>query len=194
MTNPIAILMRLLWQTIRAPRRTGEEIVALNLPLRVGWEALVLSALLTVLLVAAAVLVMTGGPLGAYMHELYPSPLMAAAGQVFNSVVTVFAMLWIGRWLGGYGRLEGAVALMAWYQFFGLCTGLALIILAALLPWAAMGLGIGLIAVSLMVLTQFICALHGFRRPMLVFTGMVGFSLGLLMVVSLLTRAFVAMF
>ncbi|MFV0333799.1 MAG: Yip1 family protein [Tropicimonas sp.] len=194
MRHPLAALFQLVWQTIRAPRQTAEQIIALGIPLRALWEALVLSALLTVLLIASFLPLMAGDPGRALVAEMYPLPLVAAAGQIVNSVVSVFAVLWIGRWLGGQGRLEGAVALVAWYQLFGLCTGAILVLAGAVLPWAQIGLGLLLIAVSLVVLTQFICALHGFRNALVVFAGVVAASFGLVLAIWLVIGLLAAIF
>ncbi len=190
MRNFLASLLSLVWQTIRAPRRVAERIIALDLPVRTLWDGLLLSVLVTVILIVGLVLATPTDPAdpgGVALREIYARPIPVAIGQLINSVTTVFAILWIGRWLGGHGRLEGAIALVAWHQVFLLCMALAGMVVGAIFPAGMTIMLLVLLALYFYVLTQFICALHGFDNAALVLVGLVASMFGILVAVSLMT-------
>lgn len=184
MRDFLVTLVDLVWQTIRAPRRMAERILALDLPMLTAWEALALSVLATVILMVGLVLGTPGIPTDpgqSMMVTLYSGPFAVAISQSINSVLTVFAVLWIGRMFGGRGQLKGAVVLVAWHQIFLLCLALASMMLGALIPPSQTLLFFVLVGFFFYVLAQFICALHGFRNGALVLAGVVGIYLGILL-------------
>ena len=62
MSNNLPAIPTLVWETIRAPRPTAERILALDLPRRTLWEALIAAVLLTVVLVVGLVLAVPADP------------------------------------------------------------------------------------------------------------------------------------
>ena len=177
-------LFDLVWQTIQAPRRTAERILALDLPMHTAWEALALSVLATVILMVGLVLGtprIPSDPGQSTMATLYSGPFAVAIGQSINSVLVVFAVLWIGRLFGGQGRLKGAVTLVAWHQIFLLCLALASVLIGALIPPIQTLLFFVLLGFFFYVLAQFICALHGFKSGLLVLAGVIGIYFAILL-------------
>ena len=190
MSNNLPAIPTLVWETIRAPRPTAERILALDLPRRTLWEALIAAVLLTVVLVVGLVLAVPADPTdpaSVAMQEMYAQPLPVALGQIINAVVTVYAITFVGQWLGGRGTLNGALALVAWHQFFLLFMALAGIVVGVVFPFVLSMLIILMIALYFYVLTQFVCALHGFENGMVVFLGIIVAFLTLLILVAVLT-------
>ena len=184
MRDFLVALADLVWQTIRAPRRTAERILALDLSMLSAWEALALGALVTVILMVGLLLSSPGIPTDPEQSMIwspYSGPVAMAVSQFINSVLTVFAVLWIGRLFGGQGRLKGAVVLVAWHQIFLLCLALASMVMGALIPPSQSLLFLVLIGFFFYVLAQFICVLHGFRNGALVLAGVVVIYLGILL-------------
>ncbi|NDR55822.1 YIP1 family protein [Aliiruegeria sabulilitoris] len=197
MSNTLPGIPRLVYETIRAPRRTAEYILALDIPRRNLWEALVAAVLLTVVLVVGLVLAVPADPTdpaSVAMQEMYARPIPVVIGQLISSVVTVYAITFLGQWLGGKGTLDGALALVAWHQFFLLFLAVAGMALGLVLPAVLSILLIAMIVLYFFVLTQFVCALHGFENAMVVFFGIIIAFLTLLVLVAVLTGFISALF
>ncbi|MFD0980684.1 YIP1 family protein [Tropicimonas aquimaris] len=159
-------------ETLRAPRDAARRVIALNLPERVGWEALALGILLTVVIFGIPVelyLRDASDEEAEFVTQVWGNPLVVTFGQALNSVVMVFAIDIIGRFFGGQGNRAGAVALVAWHQIFILAIGVAGVLVGTMVPFVLSLVVIGLIVLWFFVLTQFICALHGFTNSLAVF-------------------------
>ncbi|RYH10517.1 Yip1 family protein [Tropicimonas sp. IMCC6043] len=197
MSTEIPSIPVLVWQTLRAPRRTAERILGLRLPPNVLWEALFLGVVITVIAVVGLMLAAPADPTDPAtmaLQEMYAQPIPVAIGQTLSAVITVFAITWIGRFFGGTGTLEGALALVAWHQIFLLSVALAGILAGLIFPPILSLLLIAMIVLYFYVLTQFICALHGFANPVAVFGMILVSFFALLLAVSVLTGILAAIF
>lgn len=197
MTTDIPSIPALVWDTLRAPRQTAERILALDLPRGVLWEALFLGVLVTVIAVVGMMLAAPADPTDPgtlALQEMYAQPIPVAVGQTISSVTTVFAITWIGRFFGGRGRLEGALALVAWHQIFLLSVALAGILAGLVFPPILSLILVAMVGLYFYVLTQFICALHGFDNALAVFGMILVSFFALLLAVSVLTGILAAIF
>lgn len=197
MSEEIPRFTALIGETLRAPREAARRIIALDLPERTVWEALALGILLTVVIFGIPVelfLRSATGPEAEIFAQIWGNPLVVTIGQTINSVVMVFAIYHIGRLFGGTGSRAETVALVAWHQIFVLTIGVAGVLVGTVLPFVLSLFLIALIVLWFYVLTQFICALHGFDNPVAV-VGMVLLSMvSIGFVVSIVTGIIAAIF
>ncbi len=197
MTQPLPGIPALVWETLRAPRLAAQRILALDLPRRTLWEALAAGVLLTVVIVVGLVLaspVDPTDPASVAMREMYSQPIPVATGQMLSAVATVYAIAYLGRFLGGTGDLDGALALVAWHQLFLLCVALAGMALGLVFPPILSMLLLAMIGLYFYVLTQFVCVLHGFENTVVVFIGILVAFVTLLFTVAAVIGVVAALF
>ncbi len=180
MTLTLPDLLRLAWETIRAPREAARVVMGVDLPRTARWEALFALVMVGTLLAIAITYLFTGD-LVMYLGVIPATPITAAIISVSASVITVFAIYWIGTALGGSGGFGDAILLVAWTQFVVICMQLAQLVTFLLLPAISVLIEVAASVISVWILTNFIAELHGFKSLAKVF---------LMMLVSLFGLAF----
>lgn len=162
MTLSLQTLLPMVWRTITNPREGAEEVLALGVPRQALWTilllVLVLSIILgqiTTLLVATAAGVTVQGPLA--------NPMITGVLQFALLVVTIYAIHFIGRSMGGKGSIDEAILLVAWLQFVMVCIQVVQTALMLILPPLASIVGIVGLVLFMWLLTNFIAVIHGFR-------------------------------
>lgn len=165
-----AFLMRMVRETLLAPRVAAATILSFDFAPVVGWTALLLMAVASTLLTHFSFAIMPADA-QAFWGAAMGSPLRTAIFQWVVLLISVHAIHKIGRWRGGYGTLKGAVILVAWLQFILLCVQVAQLLVQALAPPLADLLGIFGLVLFLWLLTNFVAALHGFKSLALTFVG-----------------------
>ena len=193
-TPPIPELIR---QTLSEPRRAANRILEMDLPASALWQSLVLVVILSVLAAKVTALITgvepaTGAEM--LMAGFTANPLMLGFVQGALLVVVVFSVHWIGRSMGGLGTFEGALALVTWLQFLLVCLQVAQGLAALILPPLAGLIGLAGIVIFFWLLTQFVCQLHGFRNPGMVFVMILISMLGVVFAMSMLLAVFGAIF
>ena len=177
----------LIRQTFADPRGAAQRIIGMELPIATLWQALALVIVLSV--IAAQVTAMLLAPAGMApdmgAEAMGPgfgiSPLTLGLLQGAILILMVFCVHWIGRALGGTGRLEDAVALVAWLQFLLVCLQVVQAFLGLAIPGLSALVGLAGLVVFFWLLTQFVMVLHGFGSAGMVFV---------MIVVSLLAVTF----
>jgi Yip1-like protein len=156
-------------QTVPEPRKIAREVQALTFPRRVLWQALGL------LLVAATFLGVISSILFPVDAEtfgtLVADPIMTGIAQGSISVLTVFAIYWIGRALGGAGSFDQALLTVIWLQFVLLIIELGVLFLGVFAPGLALLLWVMGMVMTFWILSHFIAEMHGFRSAGAVFGG-----------------------
>ncbi|KAF0675040.1 Yip1 family protein [Profundibacterium mesophilum] len=178
----------LVGDTLRAPRETFARLSAWRLSVPVLSQALLLVVVLSVLLAELSNLMVS------YLHPpgvgvMLLSPMFFGALQLALLVGMLFAILLVGRALGGHGDLAGSILLVSWLQFIMVCVQLVQSAALLLVPSLAWAIGVGGLVLFLWLLTNFIAELHGFTAlgrvfAMILFT-MLGVALGLSFVLAL---------
>lgn len=197
MTQPLPAIPTLLWETIRAPRDAAQRILALDLPRQTLWEALALGVVLTVVVIVSMVLaapIDPTDPTEAALQEMYAQPIPVVIGQMISAVTMVYAIALVGRWFGGAGTFDGALALVAWHQIFLLCMALGGILVGMVFPPILSLMLFAMIGLYFYVLTQFVCALHGFGNALVVFLMILVSFFAILIAVSIVTGILVTLF
>lgn len=164
-----------------APREAGKRIIALNLPIQALWIAL---GLVSILLTAAFTIILFSLPVHeeqyAELQDLMPafqSPLIVALQNWGQAIISVFLYHWIGRMLGGRGRLDEMLAVMIWLQALVLAIVILIGVLALTLPVLA---GLLVIFAAFWVFwanVAFIDAAHRFEN---MFLALAAFAIALL--------------
>ena len=171
----LADLQGLLRLTLVNPRAAAAALKALNLPLAIGWTAILLMS------VVSAGLGFVGFSMAPIemdpaMARLFGSPLNTALIQLGALALTGVLAFWVGQRFGGTGTLAQALVLVAWVQLPPILLQLAQIIAMQLVPALAPLIGLAGFALYAVLLSLFIAELHGFRSGVLVFFAMLGVS------------------
>ena len=167
------------------PERGGRAVLALNPPLPARWLAM-FAAVLAGVVLAYAPLVLTG------QLEGVPAPLTTAGLQTAANLFAVGAMTWIGRALGGRGRMEDALWLVAWLQALMVLVQLVQLAVMLVVPGLSGLVMVAAVALFFWLLTGFVQALHGFpaRFPVLLGVIVTMFGVALLVTAVLLLMGF----
>lgn len=157
-------LIALARQSLMDPIAGGRALIALNPVMAVRWMLLTASVIGSVVILYAPAAL-----LGA--TQTMPSPFVFALWQMVANLVAVVLITWVGRGFGGTGGFADALLLMGWLQ--ALTMPLLIVQLLVLVAIPALNLLVvtAAVAVSMWLLTGFICALHGFRSRLLVLVG-----------------------
>ncbi|MGO4908718.1 Yip1 family protein [Pseudorhodobacter sp. W20_MBD10_FR17] len=167
-----SFLLRMVRETIAAPRAGAAAVLNMGFAASVGWLALMLMAIGSTLLTHISFAMMPQEAQD-FWGAAMGSPMRTAMLQWVILLISVHAIHKLGRLRGGTGSLQGAVVLVAWLQFILLCVQVLQLVVEALVPAAAAMLGVFGLVLFLWLLTNFIAELHGFRSLGLVFFGIV---------------------
>lgn len=180
MTLDLPTLLRLAWDSVRAPREGARAIMQTAIPRSARWEALLLVVVVSVILGQISTYLMHGAP-GPVFAPFLANPVMSGIVQMSLTVIMVFAVYWIGAAMGGNGDFGDAILLIAWMQFIMICLQVIQFAAMILLPPLASLIGIAGFVLFFWLLTNFVAELHGFASLGKVF---------LMVIVSMLGAAF----
>ena len=179
-------------QSLTDPRAGLRQILALNLPRPILWQALLLVVLLRGFLeYFGAVVAFASGPpadlqeaeqmLFDVLERVLDQPMFLITMWGTWNVFGVFGLAWIGQMFGGQGRFDGALATIVWLGFVMLLVKAALTLLALALPFLGSLLLVVTTVIFFSVLTRFVAELHGFTEPLAVFFGII-LAMGVLII------------
>jgi hypothetical protein len=126
---------RLTATTIRTPALAARELLALGLPRSTLWLALILMAALQAFLFGLSDMLI---PSSAPLPMVFRSPIAFFTMAVFALVLTVYALHWAGRMLGGQGALEDVMVVIAWMQTLRVGVQLLALVLTLTFPGLAL--------------------------------------------------------
>ena len=172
-------------ETIRDPQGTARHLIALKIPRQAIWLGTALVSVLTVLLLRLSILPAAEDSL-TEVGKILAHPLWGTLVQAVSILVLVSMITFVGRLFGGHGQFSDALLLLVWLEFIVALLGLVQFVVFVLYPLAGAAISVVSSILFLWLLTQFICALHGFQRPWLVFLGMVVSFLALILAMSVL--------
>jgi len=154
-------LFTLIYETVIDPVAGGRAVIALRPPTPVRWMLLVAAILVSVVLMYSLP-VMTG-----QVADM-PAPWAFAGAQLALNVLVVALVAYVGRMFNGTGNFDDALLLMAWLQ--SVTVALFIVQLFVLIVVPALNFPITMIsvAISVWMMTGFICALHGFQSRLMV--------------------------
>lgn len=165
-----AFLMRMVRETLLAPRAAAAKMLDFGFAPIVGWMSLLLMAVASTVLTHISFAMMPVDSREVWGPAM-GSPIRTAMLQWVVLLISVHAIHKVGRWRGGKGTLQGAVVLVAWLQFILLCLQIVQLVTQALLPPLSDVLGIFGLVLFLWLLTNFTAELHGFSSLGMTFLG-----------------------
>lgn len=118
-------------QTVMQPRQAAARLSAYELPRAQLWPGLALVVVLNALAYQLSVL---SAELPAGFPSLLASPLLFTAMLALGLILTIYAIYYVGRALGGKGSFERIMTLLIWLQVMRLLVQLAAFILTPLSP------------------------------------------------------------
>ncbi|MDZ4134463.1 MAG: Yip1 family protein [Paracoccaceae bacterium] len=178
MIATLAGLMQMVRETLNAPRAGARRIMALDLPIKARWSALVLMAIGSAVLTHISFAMLPPNA-REFFGEAMTSPFRTAVLQFVAMVVGVHAIHRIGQMRGGQGNLADSIILVAWLQFILLCLQGVQILAQVILPLLAELIGLGGVVLFFWLLTNFVAELHGFKSLQATFFGVLGAMLAL---------------
>lgn len=181
-------LVTLFRLTLTDPRAGLRQVLRLNLPPGARWAGLALAAVASALVLHLGLL-LSPPPEELTVGLLFASPLQTAVVQMGVLLASVLLIHGIGRALGGTGRLEDAVLLVAWLQAIMVAVQVAQTLALLVLPPAAVVLGYVSIVLFFWLVSNLIAELHGFSSATKVFGAVLAVFVGLVIMMSLVLTA-----
>lgn len=175
-------LLRLARETITNPRAGAATILGLHLSVQALRIAFGLVVVLSMLLGELVVLITPPPPEGA----LNVSPVTMGLVQAAFLFVIAHAITLIGRWFGGTGSFEGALALIIWLQFIFLCVQVVQLLAMLVIPPVAGLITILAMGLFFWLLVNFIAALHSFTSLGMIFVATILTAFGIIFALSLI--------
>jgi len=127
-----AVFLRSLVQTsLRDPRAAAAMIAALPLGRDVLWTAVALIAALNALVISTT---FTLAPPVMELPSYFQMPLVLFVLMAGLMVLYVHALYWVGRAMGGRGRVEPLLAAVVWLQGLRLVAQMGVLVLTLALP------------------------------------------------------------
>lgn len=181
------VLSEMILDTAIAPRKAAARLISIGLSRNVLWQALILMIVLNAIVYWIGT---TAAPSGQPLPPMLATPFMFALTLGCGAVVTVFAVTFVGKWLGGEARLDDVLVLITWLQLLRLLVQLAAMVLSVLVPGLALLALMAINIYGLWVFANFIDVAHRFNSPLKAFgvilmAGM-GIAIGLAVMLSLI--------
>jgi hypothetical protein len=173
--------------TVRNPKEAATYILGQNLPREALWMALVLVAILnTILSSLSDMLVPVPPPLDAIIANPFVFFVIVAGGLL----LTVYAIYWAGRMMGGQGGIEDLLALIVWLQVLRSVAQAAVMVTLVVAPYLASFLVLIVGAATIWIFVNFVNAgLHFnslIRALVVVIIGGIALMIGLTVFLSVI--------
>ncbi|WP_275565600.1 Yip1 family protein [Psychromarinibacter sediminicola] len=175
------------WASVTQPREAARWVMSFDMPRLARWEVLLLVVALSVIAAHISIVWLIGpGPEAGMMAPLLQYPWTTAIIQMSILVISVFAVFWIGRAMGGTGGFGDAILLVAWLQFCLLCLQVVQTAVMLVFPPLAGLIGLAGVGLFFWLLTNFVAELHGFQSLGQVFLMVIVSILGIVFALSLI--------
>ncbi len=158
-------------QTVPEPRKVARDLFALAYPRAVLWQVLALILVASSFMGVISSILFPVDP--DLMGPLFSNPMLLAVSEASISVMTVFAIYWVGRMAGGTGLFKDAILTVIWLQFVLLIVEIGVLFFGLFAPMMATLLWIMGGTLGFWILTHFIAEMHEFRSPGMVFLGII---------------------
>lgn len=127
-------LFALAKRTVTQPRAAAEDLVAMNIPRGTLWIALALAVVLNTLVYQVTIVIAPPpGPLPVLLASPLPFALFVAGGLI----VSIYALTFVGRRLGGSGSLETLMTLLIWLQYLRFAVQIVALVISLFAPGLA---------------------------------------------------------
>ncbi|GAA6201065.1 YIP1 family protein [Aquicoccus sp. SU-CL01552] len=152
-----AIWSEMILLSIKDPAEAARRLIAWNLSREVLWTGLALAAVVNTLLFSLSGLLMPGP---AMVMPLFQSPFFYLAMVSIGLVLTVVALYWAGRILGGRGALTDVLVVVLWLQVLRVLVQVVTLVLSLTIPMLAMLLVLAATVLGIYILLHFVDQAH----------------------------------
>ena len=185
-------LRALVVATITTPAEAARQVLALRLPGNAAWVALLAVAAINALVYGLSDVLM---PVPEDAVVIFELPPLGYFGLLVPALVmSVYAFLVAGRWLGGQGDLQDMLALVTWLQFVRAIVQAVAFVLQVIFPLASLLLALVALIWGLWITANFIDQGHRLGSPFKAFGVMILAGLGVVLALSLLVTLIVGPF
>ncbi len=188
MTGWPAFIADLGGETLRAPRAGVRRLLELGLPMEARWLGLILVTVLAVMVTRVSLLMLPPGD-GPGFLAIVANPFFGVPAQAVSLVVTAAAITGIGRFFGGLGGFADALLVIVWVEFLMTVTQLAELAVMLVVPPLGAVLGLAVLVFFVWLVVNAIAELHGFDNLLMVFLGLVGGFVALVVALATLLSA-----
>lgn len=180
MLNYTLLMIR---DSIFEPRKAAEHVLNGGIPRDQVWPLLVLVCVLSGIIVQVGMML---HPLAPIDGVVMPGGIMVAFMVGGSILISTAVVTWIGQAFGGHGKMGDVLLLMTWLQLVMVALQVVQTLLGVIaLPLSAIFAWVG-IGVLLWLMTNFIAVVHGFKSLGVVFAGIIGTAIALVLVLSVL--------
>ncbi len=188
MTGWPAFIADLGGETLRAPRTGVRRLLALGLPMEARWLGLILVTVLAVIVTRVSLLMLPPGDELGFL-AIVTDPFVGVPLQAGSLVITAVAISGIGRIFGGRGGFADALLVIVWVEFLMTITQVAELAVMLVVPPLGAVLGIAVLVFFVWLVVNAIAELHGFDNLLMVFLGLVGGFVALVVALATLLSA-----
>lgn len=177
-------LQDLVKTTIARPRDAAVEVIRVgrDISTEALWSAVILVAVLHALISSLELAIFPPPPeLARAIPGFFFKPALLAAVAAGAIVISIFAIYWTGRALGGKGGLRDVMALFTWLEFMLVGAQVISLVLAFLAPPLADLVNLAAFFWGLWVLVTFVDCAFGFANPFKAL-GVLALALGLMVI------------
>lgn len=157
-----ATISALILESLLAPRQAARKILSLGGGYRLALPAF--GFVVAASVIASSLLSrVTPSSGNAEMDYLISQPLLLAAMQGLGTGLFSAVVVGLGRLMGGRGRLDQVILMLAWLDFLFLVLQFGMLVVLFAVPALASPVVLFAGAVALWVMASFIAEVHGFK-------------------------------
>ncbi len=148
--------------SVRNPADAAQTLMAMRIPGRALWTALMLMAVLNTVLFTLSNMMM---PWPNGLPRALNSPVIYLAVVAGGLILTVWSIFWTGRVMGGKGSVNDVLVLIVWMQALRVAVQAVVLVLTIVAPAfaALLVIAVGLIGVYMLV--HFVDQAHRIGSP-----------------------------
>ncbi len=143
--------------SVKDPAEAARRLIAMQFSREVLWTGLALAAVVNTLLFSLSGLLMPGP---AMVMPLFQSPFFYLGMVSVGLVLTVAALYWAGRILGGRGALSDVLVVVLWLQLLRVLVQVVTLVLSLTIPMLAMLLVLAATVLGIYILLHFVDQAH----------------------------------
>lgn len=150
-------MRQLVGLSVRDPASAARIVLAMNVPRGALWTGLFLVAVLNTILFSLSNMMMQGPTA---MPVAFMSPTFYLAFVTGGLILSIYAIFWTGRWLGGTGTLDDIMAMMIWMQVLRVLVQVLALVLMLTVPILSALLVVAAAVLGLYIVLHFVNEAH----------------------------------
>ncbi len=180
-------LRRLAGLSLRDPAQAARDLMALNLSRAVLWRVLTVSAILNTILFSLSNMLF---PVPMPLPVVFATPYLYLIFTLAGLVLSIHAIHWVGRRLGGSGSLGDVMVVMVWMQLLRVLVQVAVLVAMLVAPMLSGVLAIAATLAGIWIILHFVDQAHRLnslgRSAFVLVASTLAIALGLSLILTLL--------